>query len=507
MKHYLIAHDLGTSGDKATLYDADGSLIRSITTSYPAHFFNGNWAEQNPEDWWNAFCQSTKALLDGMDANEVAALSFSGQMMGCVPVDRSGRALRPAIIWADQRATRQAEEVLAHSDLQTLYRITGHRISASYSLEKLMWLRDHEGETFRQIHCCLQAKDYIIQRLTGRFATDYTDACGTNAFDLAKRCWSDAILESVGLDQALFPEALPSTAVAGEVSPTVAKLCGLAPFTPVVMGAGDGICATTGAASIQPGDTYHYLGSSSWIACTDTQPYLDPQMRTFNWVHMVPDCYCPMGTMQAAGNSFNYIRDMLCDGEALRCEAQGRSIYEVINEMLTQSPVGSRGLIYLPYLLGERSPRWNPSARGAFIGLTMEHSRADLVHAALEGVLMNLSLILDALRGLRPVQQLRLIGGLAQSDAICQMLADIFGVEAVLMDKLEEATSTGAAVCAGVGVGLLEDFSAVHRFIHPSRHFNCREDVHAAYAPVKALFEEAYESTRALCEKLGRYSQ
>lgn len=506
MKHYLIAHDLGTSGDKATLFDTDGSLIRSTTAAYPTHFFNGNWAEQDPNDWWNAFCASTQALLRGIEAQEVAAVCFSGQMMGCVPVDARGNALRPAIIWADLRGTGQAEQLLSHVSMEQFYHITGHRASASYSLAKLMWLRDHEKDTFRNLNKTLQAKDFIVNRLTGRFVTDYSDASGTNALDLSTLDWSSEILQAARLDPALFPTLLPSTTVVGEVPSFLSASCGLAAGTPVVLGAGDGVCASTGAASVSKGDAYHYLGSSSWIAYTAKSPVYDPQMRTFNWVHMVPGRFCPTGTMQAAGNSFNYVKSMLCDGEALRAQANGSTVYDAINTMLGQSEAGSKGLFFLPYLLGERSPRWNPLARGAYVGLTMEHTRADLVHAALEGILMNLSIILEVFRAEQPIDQLRLIGGMAQSDAICQMLADIFGVEAVLMDKLEEATSMGAAVCGGVGVGVLPGFDAVHRFIHPSRSFICNPEVYRAYRPIKALFERIYMALEPIFPELNQLS-
>lgn len=503
LKHYLIAHDLGTSGDKATLFDVEGNLIRSVTTPYETHFFNANWAEQNPQNWWDAFCASTKQLVCEIDAKEVAAVSFSGQMMGCVPVDMSGKAIRPAIIWADQRSTAQADALLEQIPAQEFYRITGHRASASYSIEKLMWIRDHEPDSFSRIYRTLQPKDYLVCKLTGRFVTDYSDASSTNALDLSTLTWSDEILKASKLDPSLFPDLMPSTAVIGELTASVAKECGLAAGTPIVLGAGDGVCAATGAASVSSGDAYHYLGSSSWIAYTADAPLYDPEMRTFNWVHMVPGKFCPTGTMQAAGNSFNYIRDMLCDGEEIRAKANGQTVYDAINRMLRESPIGSRGIIYLPYLLGERSPRWNPIARGAYIGLTMEHSRSDLVHAALEGVLMNLSIILECFRKQQPIDSLRLIGGLAQSDEICKMLADIFGVRAVLMDKLEEATSMGAAVCGGVGVGVLPDFTSVHRFIHPDKSFGANMEKHAAYAPVKALFESCYQAMLPLYQKIA----
>ena len=334
MKQYLIAHDLGTSGDKATLFDLDGRLLHSVTHSYPTHFFHGNWAEQNPLDWWDAFCAATRQLLAGRDAGQVAAVAFSGQMMGCVLVDAQGLPVRPALIWADLRATEQAQRFEEAVGADAFYRITGHRASASYSLAKLLWVRDHEPEAFRQAHRMLNAKDYLVYRLTGRFVTDYSDASGTNLFDLNRMDWSEAILGATDVDRALLPELHASTDVIGEVTARIAAETGLAPGTPIVLGAGDGVCASTGAASVSPGVAYNYLGSSSWIAYTAPAPVYDPQMRTFTWAHMVPGAYCPTGTMQAAGNSFTFVRQMLCDGLEERARASGGSVYAQINELL-----------------------------------------------------------------------------------------------------------------------------------------------------------------------------
>jgi len=503
MKQYLIAHDLGTSGDKATLFDLDGRLLHSVTHAYPTHFFNGNWAEQNPLDWWEAFCAGNQQLLAGRDATQVAAVSFSGQMMGCVLVDAQGLPVRPAIIWADLRATHQAERFESAIGANAFYRITGHRASASYSLAKLLWVRDHEPDVFQRAHRMLNAKDYLVYRLTGRFVTDYSDASGTNAFDLTGMDWSSAILEAAGIDRALLPELHPSTDVVGEATARTAAETGLAPGTPIVLGAGDGVCASTGAASVSPGVAYNYLGSSSWIAYTAPAPVFDPQMRTFTWAHMVPGAYCPTGTMQAAGNSFTFVKQMLCDGLAMRAQAAGGSVYAEMNELIKASPVGSRGLLFMPYLLGERSPRWNPLARGAYLGLTMEHTRADMLHAAVEGIALNLCIILDIFRREQSIGPLHLIGGLAQSDSICRVLADVFGIDVVRMNHLEEATSMGAAVCGGVGVGALAGFDSVHRFIQPEQTVPFAAETHDRYTAVKAVFEQAYEALLPLFPKLA----
>ena len=236
MYNYLIAHDLGTTGNKATLFSDEGKLIRSITYSYNTHFFNGNWAEQNPLDWWKAVCETNKQLLKGIDKNKVAALAFSGQMMGCVCVDSNGELLRDAIIWADQRSVAEEINIKGKIDELEFYNITGHRISASYSIEKLMWIRNNEPDIFKRIYKVLNPKDYIIYRLTGKFVTDYSDASGTNAFDIVNLEWSEKILGCAELDINLFPTAYPSTYIAGEISLKVSDECGLATGTKVVIG-------------------------------------------------------------------------------------------------------------------------------------------------------------------------------------------------------------------------------------------------------------------------------
>lgn len=494
MASFLIAHDLGTSGDKATLFSAEGTLLRSVTVSYDTHFFNSTWAEQEPEDWWMAVCSGTQALLAGMDKKEVAGMAFSGQMMGCVPVDREGRALRPAIIWADQRSQLQEKIMRSRIDENIFYHITGHRISASYSIEKLMWIRDNEPEIFRKIYKMLQPKDYVIYRLTGQFVTDYTDASGTNCFDLNNLCWSEELLDLIGIGRELLPDVFPSTHVAGIISSSISEVCGLAPGTPVIIGGGDGVCAAVGAGSVRSGDAFNYLGSSSWVAMTADAPIYDPKMRTYNWAHMVPGKYSPNGTMQAAGNSYQFIRKTLCRDLEITSRETGKSVYELMNEEAELSPPGANGLLYLPYILGERSPRWNSEARGAYIGLKMEHSRGDMLRACIEGILMNLCIILDVFRSKTDISEMNIIGGLVKGNVVCQTLADIYGVRADRLERLDEATSMGAAVAAGVGAGVLPDFTSINRFIRVDTSIESNPENHRRYQELRMLFEEGYEA-------------
>ncbi|NMA64636.1 MAG: xylulokinase, partial [Clostridiaceae bacterium] len=392
MSHYLLAHDLGTSGNKATLYTTDGKLIKSVVSSYDTNYFNGNWAEQNPKDWWEAVCISTKKLLEGIDNKAVAAVSFSGQMQGCVCVDKKGTPLRPAIIWADQRATKETSQLTEKIGLNKFYKITGHRASPSYSIEKLMWIKNNEPEVYKKTYKMLLCKDYIVLKLTGEFMTDYSDASGTNGFDLNKMDWSKEIIEAGQLDINKLPKLVASTHIVGGVTQESASQTGLYPGTPVVMGGGDGVCATVGAACVNRGDIYSSVGSSAWIGATTQVPIYDEQMRTFNFAHMVPGLIMPCGTMQAGGASYSWLKNEIAKDESRQAAEQGVSPYLLINEAIGRSPVGAKGLIYLPYLLGERSPRWNPNAKGAFIGLKMEHQREDIFRSVLEGVTLNLNI-------------------------------------------------------------------------------------------------------------------
>ena len=502
MKTYLLAHDLGTTGDKATLFSEDGTLVRSLVKRYPTDFFNGNCAEQNPDDWWTAVCRANHELLDGINPFSIAAVSFSGQMMGCVPVDRNGTSLRKAIIWADTRSICQERLLKEHFDPVEFYHITGHRPSASYTLAKLLWIREHEKSLYSRIYKVLLPKDYIIYKLTGHFVTDFSDASGTNAFDLQNFCWSEEILQTLSIPSDLFPQAYPSTEIAGEVLENVAAESGLAAGTKIVIGGGDGVCAAVGAGAVQEGSLYHYLGSSSWISATRSCPIFDDSMRTFNWVHMIPGKFSPTGTMQAAGNSYSFMRELLYDGLTPAMASQGKDIYQQMDADMLKSLPGANGLLFLPYLLGERSPRWNPNARGAFIGLKMEHGRGDLLRATVEGIAMNLDIIFKIISRDSDGTPLRLIGGLAQSKVVSQILADVFETPLTRMNHSEEATSIGAAVAAGVGCGLYRDFTVVNNFIHMGNTVFPDFTNRNTYQSIKCLFEESYQALGSVFDKL-----
>ena len=494
MEQFLISHDLGTSGDKATLFTTDGRLIRSYTASYDVHFFNGNYAEQDPENWWDAVCEATRAVLEGEDENKVAAMSFSAQMQGCLPVDKHGRPLRNSMIWADQRAVKEAKHLEKELGADRIYRITGHRVSASYSIEKLMWLKKHEPEVYKKTYKMLQAKDYIIQRATGNFVTDYSDASGTQALNLRKLEWSDEILKAADIDKDKLPELKKSTDVAGYIQERVAGEIGLTAGTPVVCGGGDGPVSAVGAACIRDGEFYLTFGTSAWIGGTTTEPFIDEDKTVFCFAHVIPGKYMPCGTMQAAGSSYSYIRHALCDDMP----------YEKLNALIEKSPAGAENLIFLPYLLGERSPRWNPNTSAAFLGIKPEHEKKDYVRAVIEGIAMNMELILKAYRKQAKIETMNLTGGGAKGQIVAQILADVLGVRFRMPDCVEAATAIGAAVIAGVGVGVFDGFEEIRRFLKFEKQVEPNKENQQVYEKLKPVFDEAYTCMLPLYEQLSK---
>jgi xylulokinase len=493
MEGFLLAHDLGTSGDKATIFDLNGRLVASATTPYETRYFNNNWAEQDPEDWWRAVAESSRRIVAGIDPKLIKAIGFSGQMMGCVCVDARGRPLRPAILYCDQRAVDEEALLLSRIGALEFYRITGHRASASYSAAKLMWVKEHEPEIYAKTAKMLHAKDFVNFRLTGVMRSEYSDASGTNLLDLRALAWSERLVGISGLDGDKLPELMASTAVVGELTSSAAAELGLAAGIPVVAGAGDGVCAGVGVGSVEPGVTYNYLGSSSWIATTSKEPIFDDSMRTFVWAHAVPGAYHPCGTSQTAGAAYAWART------ALGCLDD----YELMNAGVLRSPPGARGLVFLPYLLGERTPRWNPEAKGAFIGLTLAHGRDDMLRAVMEGITANLSVILEIFRAKVEIPSITVIGGGAKGAVWRQVMADAYRAEVLRPKYLEEATSMGAAVIAGVGCGLFPDFSAASRFIEITERTKPNPANAPVYDKLRALMDECYDALEPIFPKLG----
>jgi len=489
MRQLILAHDLGTSGDKASLHDAEGRLLAAHSVPYATDFGPGGRAEQDPADWWAAFCQAGRTLAAqvGADPAEVACVAMSGQMMGVVLVDDDDRALRPAVIWADTRAHEEARLLAERVGPEHGYRLLGHRIDATYCLPKLMWLRAHDPAAWAAASGALVAKDYLTLKLTGRRCTDPSDASGTNAYDQVAGTWSAEMLAAARIDAALLPQILPSASIAGGITAEAARASGLAEGTPVVVGGGDGSCAALGAGLLSAGSVANAtIGSSAWIAIASERPLRDAAMRVVTFDHVVPGRYVPLGAMQAAGTALEWIAGTLgaSDRAAL---VDGASSVEAAGE----------GLFFLPYLLGERAPIWDAHARGTFIGLSRHHGPAHLARAVLEGVAFNLYgslLALEEMGG--PIEAIEAIGGGARSDTWLQIMADTWGIPVRRRSIVDEANSLGAAVLGGLAVGLIEDWSAVHSLSSLEATFEPDEARHETAKADHLRFVDAYQRLR-----------
>jgi xylulokinase len=501
---HILAHDLGTTGDKTTLFDAEsGAVVASVFEPYETTYPHPGWAEQDPADWQRALHQGTRRLLalasslpTHVTPGDIAVVSFSGTMNGALAVDAAGIPLRSAILWADQRGITEAQLLAERCGEAQVYRTTGTRVTPSCSAAKFLWIQRHQPEIYHRTHVFLQSKDYAVFLLTGVFASDYSDASNTNLFNLEARAWATDLVATSGLDAAKLPPLFPSPTVIGRVTAEAAALTGLLAGTPVVIGGGDGACATVGAGAVHTGDAYINIGSSAWLAVTADRPLYDPGMRTFNLAHLDPERVICLGSMQAAGGAFDWFERLL------RGEAEG-DLHDALSLAAASVPAGADGLVFLPYLMGERSPYWNPLARGAFVGLTMTHGRPEMARAVLEGVALNLRLILDAFQtqGIG-FPAIRLIGGGARSALWQQILADVLGMPIRLPALLTEATSLGAAIAGGVGVGIFDRFAAANRLIQAAVAAQPEPTAQARYAELRPLFAATYRGLEPIFGQL-----
>lgn len=485
----IIAHDLGTTGNKASLHSPDGRLLDAVTVNYPAHFAAGGVAEQDPEDWWNAVVSATRSLMDksGQAPASISGIVISGQMMGAVLLDDHNRPVRPAIIWADTRANSQYEQLSQALGESAAYLILGHRLNPTYSIEKVMWVRDNEPDVWARVHRVCVAKDYVALRISGRLATDRSDASGTNAYDQKTGQWSEDVLAAAHLSKDLFPEILESTDVLGDVTTEAAETLGLVAGIPIVMGGGDGPLAAVGAGVVSPEDgAYVSLGTSAWISFVSDAPVHDVSLRTFTFNNVVPGSFVPTATMQAGGASIQWF------SEVLHPDAPSGNTATLIDE--ADASIATDHLFFLPYLLGERSPLWEPSARGAFVGLGRHHTRTHMMRAVMEGVAYNLLTCLQAFRESgHSIDAITAVSGGAQSDTFLQLLADMWGIPVLRRSIVDEANSLGAAVTGAVGLGLA-DFSTARSLSEITGKFTPDTGLHASYQKRYPLFNSAVDA-------------
>ncbi len=443
---YLLGIDVSTTGVKALLVDLEGNVIGSANTEQPLSTPQPLWSEQDPADWWAGAVSSIRQVLQetGVPGGAVQGVGLTGQMHGLTLLGEGGQVLRPAILWNDQRTGAQCDEIRARLGRLRLIEITGNDALTGFTAPKILWVQENEPEVYRKVKHILLPKDYVRYRLTGGFAIDRADAAGTILLDIRTRDWSAEVLRALDIPTEWLPKTYEGPEITGTITAEAAALTGLKPGTPVIAGGGDQAAQAVGVGAVQPGIVALTLGTSGVVFATTGQAFVEPEGRLHAFCHSVPGRWHLMGVMLSAAGSLRWYRDAVAPG----------TDYDSLLAPAAEVPPGSEGLLFLPYLTGERTPHPDPLARGAFAGLTIRHGQAHLTRAVLEGVAYGLRDSFELMKstGLAAIRQVRVSGGGARSLLWRQILADVLDAELVIVNTTEGA-AYGAALLAGVGTG------------------------------------------------------
>ncbi|HET8656983.1 MAG TPA: xylulokinase [Longimicrobiaceae bacterium] len=494
MSDLFLGLDVGTSGVKAILIDAAGEVRARTTIPLTLSTPQPGWAEQDPRDWWEASAAAIRAVVGEAPGASVAAVGIAGQMHSSVFLDAAGEVIRPALLWCDGRTTLECREITEAAGGEPRLRdLASNPALEGFTLPKILWLRKHEPEAFARLDTVLLAKDYIRYRLTGVLATEPSDASATLMYDTARRQWSREIMQAVGLSTSLLPPVGGSSEVLGRVTEEVARVTGLPAGTPVVGGGADNACGAAGVGVVSPGEAVVSWGTSGTVLAPTATPEVDPGLRAHTFCHVVPDTWYVMGVMLTAGGAFGWFRDRIAHDLAGNPDAS-----RLLNEEAASVPPGAEGVTFLPYLQGERTPHRDAAARGAFVGLSLAHTRAHLTRAVLEGICFALrdSLSILAELKLRP-DEILLTGGGARSGFVRQLLADVSGLPVRTVNR-EEGPAYGAALLAAVGAGAFATVTAAARATLTRSAPQLPDPrVHAAYEEPYARFRSLYPALRS----------
>jgi xylulokinase len=443
----FLGIDVGTGGSRAVLIDEGGRIVASAMAEHkPFASSEIGWAEQEPEDWWRAVVLAIRQVLENANADEIGAISFSGQMHGAVLLNDADQVLRPALIWCDQRTEKQCAEITEKIGAETLINLVSNPAVTGFTLPKLLWVRENEPEVWQKVKTILLPKDYIRLKLSGDKASDVADSSGTLLFDVQNRKWSDEMFSAFQMDRSLFPQVYESIEVTGKISKPAAEETGLKEGTLVIAGAGDNAAGAIGMGITQPGAVSATIGTSGVIFAVTARPSLDLKGRIHTLCHAIPNRWHNTGVTQSAGLSLKWFHENFGNGMSYR-ELDGEA---------AKVPSGSDGAIWLPYLMGERTPHLDAKARAAFVGLTASHTKAHMIRAVLEGVAFSLRDSLEIFKELGvPIERIRLGGGGAKSKLWRQIQADVYGQPVEILEA-DEGAAFGAAILAGVGAGAWE---------------------------------------------------
>jgi xylulokinase len=506
---YLLGIDIGTSGTKTVLFDTEGRTITSALSEYPLYQPCIGWAEQDPADWWNAVVETISKVVQssGVQPSDIKGVGLSGQMHGMVLLDKNGRVLRPSIIWCDQRTQAECDQITEAIGRERLVEITANPALTGFTASKVMWVKNHQPDIFRQIDKVLLPKDYIRYKLTGVYATEVSDASGTQFLDVPKRTWSEEVLNKLGFSPDWMPEVYESHEISGNISAEAAGLTGLNQGTPVAGGGGDQAAGAVGNGIIQPGVISSTIGTSGVVFASIDQVKMDPAGRTQTFCHALPNTWHVMGVTQAAGLSLQWMRTHFGGMERELAGFLDIDPYVLMDQEAEKANPGCDGLLYLPYLMGERAPHLDPYARGVFFGLTARHGRCEMIRSVMEGVAYSLRDCLEIIRAMQvPIREVRASGGGGRSPLWRQMQADVFQTP-IEVTNSKEGPALGAALLAGVGAGVYKDVKeACARAIQVTKIQNPIEENIPVYERYYEVYTSLYPALKDSYRKLADIS-
>ena len=456
---YLLGVDIGTSGTKTVLFDIKGNGVASSMAEYPLYQPKIGWAEQDPVDWWKAVCKTTSQVIkaSGVNPADIAGVGLSGQMHGAILLDENDEVLRKSIIWCDQRSSAECDEITERVGAERLIEITANPALTGFTASKILWVRNNEPEIYLKINKILLPKDYIRFKLAGVYATEVSDASGMQLLDIENRCWSDEILEKLEIKKEWLGQVYESCENTGTVTKAASVLTGLAQGTIVAGGAGDQAAGAVGNGIVKEGIISSTIGTSGVVFAHMDDIEIDMKGRVHTFCHAVPGCWHVMGVTQGAGLSLKWFRDNFCIEEMRTADLMDTDPYILMDKEAENIPAGSEGVIYLPYLMGERTPHLDPNAKAVFFGISAAHTKAHMVRAVLEGVVYSLRDCIEIIRGMGiNAAQVRASGGGGKSPLWRQMQADMFKTEICTINS-SEGPALGVAILAGVASGVYSD--------------------------------------------------
>ncbi len=467
----ILGLDIGTSGCKVLALDESGHILGTVIEEYPLYSPQPGWSEQNPEDWWQGVVTGIQKVIKKLSGQKICAIGLSGQMHGMVPLDADQKVVRNAILWNDQRTGKQCDEITKLAGgLDSLLSFTNNRMLTGFTGGKILWMKENELENYNKTKIILNPKDYIRFKLSGEYITEVSDASGTGLFNVKERKWAAGLIEKIGLRRDLFPRVVESTAAAGTVSREAAELTGIPEGTVISGGGGDAVISTTGLGLIKPGRVGITLGTSGVVAMGLPVYMENPNGLLQVSCNNAPGTYHAMGVTLSAAGSYQWFRNALGEFEAEQGKALGKSAFYLLDQKAQETAPGSDGLIFLPYLTGERAPVNDPAATGAFLGVTARHGKGHFARAVMEGVAFSLKQVYDLIMSVNPdvrPTEVVLAGGGANSLIWRRIFADIFDLPVRTVFGSAEGGSFGAALVAGVTAGVWNSLADTVPLIRP----------------------------------------